>query len=248
MISLGMALATFVLRREARREGLDPRAILDVAIMVLPGAWIGSRLLHLLLVDPDFLWTDPWKMFEPRGGYVFLGGVVCAVGLVVLRARRLSLPLWKVADVFAPALPFGIIFGRLGCLGAGCCHGRHASWPTGTDVPWAIEMLHPAVRVDPALLGVPIHPSPVYESLLGLGLFLWISLRKAGPRFEGQSIAEVFIGYGIGRFVLEFFRGDAGRGFPFDGVLSTSQWLGIMMAAGAALVYWRRRKQCIPSS
>jgi phosphatidylglycerol:prolipoprotein diacylglycerol transferase len=97
-------------------------------------------------------------------------------------------------------------------------------------------------------VGVPIdvalHPTQIYESLATLGLFfglLWLASRK---RFHGQVAVSYVAGYAVLRFVIEFFRGDSARGAVFGGALSTSQFIALLMLAGAlGIVPWLLKKQ-----
>lgn len=245
LITLGFCLAAMVVVRQARRSALDTVDVLDVALVVLPGAWVGARLF-LVFEQPGVYLRDPLLLLSPAGGWVFYGGFLTAASLVLLRAWRKGLDPWAVGDVFAPALPFGIVFGRLGCLGAGCCHGRPADWPLGVEVPWSV--LYTAHGRAPAeLLGVPLHPSPLYESMLGLVLFVWLTRAAARATAEarptGLVAARLFVGYGVGRFVLELFRGDLERGVALGGWLSSAQVTGLAAgSAGLALWAWRARR------
>ncbi|HVQ29899.1 MAG TPA: prolipoprotein diacylglyceryl transferase family protein, partial [Vicinamibacteria bacterium] len=86
----------------------------------------------------------------------------------------------------------------------------------------------------------PLHPSQIYESLLTLVIFvvlIWLAPRK---KFHGQVALTYVVLYSVTRFSLEFYRGDAGRGF--FGPLSTSQWVAIVLVLAAAAVFPRLRK------
>jgi phosphatidylglycerol:prolipoprotein diacylglycerol transferase len=240
MLMLGFAMAAVALGREVRASELPSREVFDVALVVLPAAWIGARLF-MLFESPEIYLERPWALLSLRGGWVFYGGFLMVSLMVVLRSRSLGLDPWKVGDVFAPCLPFGMAFGRLGCLGAGCCHGRPADWPLGVEVPWAVRY-HRLGHVPEELLAVPLHPSPLYECFLGVLLYLVLRRVRARAAYDGQAIVVLFAGYGAGRFMLEWFRGDLERGFHFGGMLSTSQALGAASVALAlGLHLWRTR-------
>lgn len=237
-ISLGFCVGTAALGREVKVAGMRARDIYDVALVILPAAWIGARLFWVL-DDPGPFWADPWLLFDPGAGWVFHGGFILAAVMVLLQARRLGLDPWAVGDVFAPVLPLGIAFGRLGCLAAGCCHGRPADWPLGVPVPWAVRYYLPG-RAPPELLGVPLHPAPLYESWLGLALFAVLTLVHRRQRFTGQTGAVLLMGYGAGRALVELFRGDLER--TFYGPASSAQVTGLVLVGlGAALWAWRSR-------
>jgi phosphatidylglycerol:prolipoprotein diacylglycerol transferase len=91
---------------------------------------------------------------------------------------------------------------------------------------------------------VPRHPSQIYQFLLeGVLLFivLWLFARR--PRPQAQVSAAFLIGYGVLRFVAEYFREpDAFLGTLSLG-LSMGQWLCVpMVGAGIALWVWSQRQ------
>ncbi len=97
-------------------------------------------------------------------------------------------------------------------------------------------------------LNTPLHPTQVYESLACLlifGILVWIAARK---KFHGQVALAYVVLYGIARFIIEFYRGDQVRGALFDGALSTSQFIAVVMVAGAALIapYAYRKQRVVP--
>lgn len=237
-ISLGFAMASFALVREVRASGLPARDLYAIAVGIFPAAWFGARLF-MVFEEPERFLARPWELLWPGAGWVFYGGFVCAALLVLLQARRRGLDPWLVGDTFAPVFPFGIVGGRLGCLGAGCCHGRPADWPLGVEVPWSVRYWLPG-HSPPSLLGVPLHPSPLYESALGLLLFVGLTHLRRRQRFSGQTGAALLMGYGGGRAFLELFRGDLERNVHLGGWLTTSQlWGLITVGLGVALWRWR---------
>ena len=129
------------------------------------------------------------------------------------------LPLWTTTDVFAPGIALGHVVGRMGCLLAGCCFGGRPS------VPWAITFTDPAAAANVGTpLGVPLHPTQLYEAgaelLILAFLLLW---ERRGRAFPGRTFWSYMLLYGVSRFVIEFYRGDS-RGMVFD-ALSTSQFV-----------------------
>ena len=112
------------------------------------------------------------------------------------------MPAWTLADILAPSIALGHVFGRIGCLLNGCCYGREC------HLPWAIR--YPAGQ--PNVPTTPVHPTQVYEAVLNLGLYValaWLYRRK---KFQGQIFAFYLVGYAVVRSVVECFRGD----YPLD--------------------------------
>lgn len=243
-IIVGAMVGVFVLARELRHSSLPRRVVYDIAFLALPAGFVGARLF-MILEAPMLYISEPWRLLV-SGGWVFQGAMIGA-GLALMTAARFrGLDPWDVADVFTPALPMGLAFGRLGCLGAGCCHGRPADWPLGITVPWSVRYYRPT-HVPEGLLAVDLHPSPLYAAGLGLAVFV-LTIRVARRRqFSGQVLLTMLMGYSAGRFVLEWFRGDLERGFHLGGMLSTAQLTSLVTLAIAAAYYWSRRRACIPS-
>ena len=109
---------------------------------------------------------------------------------------------------------------------AGDDYGRAA------NVAWAVTFTDPeAAAIGGVPLGVPLHPVQLYESIVCFALFLLLlRLRRRWQR-PGDTILAYTIGYAVARFMLESFRGDADRGFVFDGWLSTSQFNALVLMA-----------------
>jgi phosphatidylglycerol---prolipoprotein diacylglyceryl transferase len=94
---------------------------------------------------------------------------------------------------------------------------------------------------------VPLHPVQLYESAACFALFIllaWMSRRK---RFDGQVFLSYALLYAAARFTIEFFRGDADRGFVFGGLLSTSQFIALAVGAASAALFARRLLSCGPA-
>lgn len=244
-LMVGFALATGVLRREARREGLPTRVVMDFALAAVPAVLIGARAAHVLFEAPAAYWQNPWAVFSPEGGWVFYGGLGAGIPALWAYARARGIDPWTLADIYSPAIPFGLIFGRLGCLGAGCCFGRPADWPLGVAVPWSVRYLRRGHLPD-ELLGVDLHPAPLYAAGFALTLFTVLSALRGQRRPPGEVFLIFVASYGVGRSILEVFRADAERGVYLGGLVSTSQVIGVLTALLA--LSWLVIRRCTPSS
>jgi phosphatidylglycerol:prolipoprotein diacylglycerol transferase len=223
LVAAGFLLAYAYVLRAARRHGIEAEAMADLFFYVLLSALVGARLLYVALNWRLFLY-DPLAVVKIwQGGLVFYGGFVAAVPVAVWRVRRLGLGLPVIADMAAPALALAQAVGRLGCLCAGCCYGRPA------ELPFAVIFHYPDSL---APLEQPLHPTQAYHAAANGLLFvvLWQTARRR-PR-PGLVAGLYLLLYPVGRFVIEFFRGDP-RG-AWAG-LSTSQWVSMaVFSAGAA--------------
>jgi phosphatidylglycerol:prolipoprotein diacylglycerol transferase len=206
----------------ARARGLDGNRVMDLGIWIILSALVGAKLL-LLIVEGDKFSLDPVELLNlVRSGGVFYGGLIAAVAVALWYLWQHRMPVWIVTDVFAPGIALGHVVGRLGCLFAGCCFGRP------TSVPWAITFHNEfAAQNVGTPLGVPLHPTQLYEAgaeLLILGLLL--AFERRGRVFPGRTFWSYMLLYGVSRFVIEFYRGDP-RGAV--GALSTSQFVSVLI-------------------
>jgi phosphatidylglycerol:prolipoprotein diacylglycerol transferase len=229
-VALGFLAALWLMGREARRRGLEPRHFQDLGFLVLIAALLGSRLFYVL-VEWEYFVKHPWQVFEIwKGGLVFYGGFVCAALVMVWHVRARGVPLWVAADVVAPALALGQALGRLGCFFAGCCYGVEC------ELPWAVTFTDERGL---AQLGTPLHPTQLYSMLTNAAIFgiLYFVVRPR-QRFEGQLFGWYLILYPAARFAIEWFRADP-RGAL--GPLSTSQALGIPLLLSGLWVLFGRK-------
>ena len=118
-----------------------------------------------------------------------------------------------------------------------------------TQVPWAITFTDPdAASIGGAPLGVPLHPVQLYESIACLILFIVLVRLSRHKRFDGEVILAYTFLYAVARFFLEFFRGDADRGFVFGGLLSTSQFIAAFLAPAAIFLWFFLRRPRLKES
>jgi phosphatidylglycerol:prolipoprotein diacylglycerol transferase len=214
---------------------------MDLGIWIIVSALIGARLLLFLVDFRQFTASAHDLMSIARSGGVFYGGLIAAVVVAFWYIRRYQMPVWTTTDVFAPGIALGHAVGRMGCLLAGCCFGRE------TSVPWAITFHNPVAAANVGTpLGVPLHPTQVYEAvaeLMILGLLLVTERR--GRQFAGRTFWGYMLLYGITRFVIEFYRGDP-RGFLF-GAISTSQFVSLILVPVAILMLYALGRRPQPS-
>ena len=233
-IAMAFLSAIALALREARRQGEDANKILDLCFYMLVAAIVGSRILYVLINWSTFR-HDPFEIVRIwQGGLVFYGGFIGALLTALWYMRRKGLPLLKTADIMAPYIAFGQFVGRIGCFFAGCCYGKTC------DLPWAVIFTHPESL---APKGVPLHPTQLYSSLNGLFIFFVLVGIRRIKGFEGQIFWTYVLLYGVTRSIIEHFRGDE-RGMFVEGMFSTSQLIGLIMAviAIAMMIILRRRK------
>jgi len=206
------------------------RDVEDILFLGVMGVVIGGRLGYCLFYKPGYYLSHPFEIFAVwQGGMSFHGGMLGVIASMLWFAHSRRKPWLQVADFVAPCVPTGLAAGRVGNFINGELWGRFSS----PGLPWG--MVFPGSGSD-----LPRHPSQIYQFLLeGLLLFvlLWLYARK--PRKPGQVAAAFLVGYGVFRFVAEFFREpDNFLGLLALG-LSMGQWLCLpMVAGGIALWFW----------
>ncbi len=236
MIGIGFLLGIWLAARKARKEGIEPERILDMGVYLLLAAIVGSRLLYVLVNLQEFErnWLDVFAIW--KGGLVFYGGLIGAAATGVWYVRKYNLPVWKTADIIAPYIALGHMFGRFGCFFAGCCYGAPCASAVGITYadPHAL-----------APLGVALYPTQLFEAGGEFMNFLLLLTLSRFKKFDGEIFWLYPALYSILRFVVEFFRGDAARGVWFGGVISTSQIIAILVFCFSLVMFWRlgRKKQ-----
>lgn len=233
LLALGFLLAVYLAVREARRTGVDPHLMMDFSFYLLIAALFGSRLFYVLGNLKEFRHDPVEAVRFWHGGLVFYGGLICAffVGLWYVRKHRLDFR--RLTDICAPSIAIGQALGRLGCFSAGCCYGLPAR------LPWALTFKDPGSL---APLGVPLHPTQLYESAATFGIFLALIVLRRTERFQGKLIWVYLLLYSSARFIVEFYRGDP-RGWAVSQSLSTAQAIGIPVALVAVFMLLRKTRK-----
>ncbi|MFT3848833.1 MAG: prolipoprotein diacylglyceryl transferase [Propionivibrio sp.] len=191
----------------------------DLLFYGVLGVILGGRLGQVVFYEPGYYFADPTQILAVwRGGMSFHGGflgVLVAMAFCAYKWRRAWL---DITDFIAPLVPLGLAAGRVGNFINGELWGRVAE----PNLPWA--MVFP--RVD----DLPRHPSQLYQAgMEGLMLFaiLWLFSGKTRPR---GAVSGVFlIGYGVFRFLAEYFRTPDDGIFGLSEVVSMGQWLSLPM-------------------
>lgn len=218
------------------------------------GVFLGGRIGYVLFYNLPLFLDNPLYLFKVwDGGMSFHGGLIGVIVAMLWFAHRTKRNFFQVSDFIAPLIPFGLGAGRLGNFINGELWGRVAP-----DLPWA--MLFPGSRGEDAALvsthpewqsllstyGVlPRHPSQVYELLLeGIVLFIMLNvfIRKSRPM--GAVSGLFLIGYGLFRFIVEFFRQPDAQLGLFDNAISMGQILSTpMIFAGLVMMIWACRRR-----
>jgi phosphatidylglycerol:prolipoprotein diacylglycerol transferase len=240
LLASAYVAAFWWLIREGRREGLDVDDLSSLGFWAIGGALIGAKALMIVRDFRQYA-AAPSEMFSlsvlTSAGDFYGGFIGALVASAIFFQRHSRLPFWRTADLCGPSIALGQAIGRVGCFMAGDDYGAP------TQLPWTVRFTDPdAASIGGAPLGIPLHPVQLYESIVCLALFAVLVRLSRGKRFDGQVILAYTALYAAARFVIEFFRGDADRGFVFAGLLSTSQLIALILGP-AAIALWFVRRQ-----
>jgi phosphatidylglycerol:prolipoprotein diacylglycerol transferase len=197
------------------------------------GVWDAAKqICHPGKAD-CFAWARFWA-----GGLTYYGGFIGAAVASWYLLKRDGFPYWRAADMAGFVVPVGLAFGRMGCLLAGCCFGLQTDSALGLvfprNSPASESQFKAGQLASMHMPSLPVHPTQIYESAASLAIaafcLLYVHPRK---RYDGQVFLAFVALYAAVRFALEILRRDD-RG-EFLG-LSTSQLIGLALAAGAVAI------------
>ncbi|MDD7363127.1 MAG: prolipoprotein diacylglyceryl transferase [Peptoniphilus sp.] len=194
LIALGAVLAILFAEELIKRNPrLPDEAVIDMSIAVLPIGIIGARLYYVLF-EWEYYSQNTSEIFAIRnGGLAIHGGIIAGIIVIAIFCKVRKWNLLDVLDMVACGVPLAQGIGRWGNFMNGEAHGGP------TDLPWAIPVG-----------GEMVHPTFLYESILDVGIFLFIYFYLSKKReFPGELTAFYFIVYSIGRFFIEGLRTDS---------------------------------------
>lgn len=232
-IAVGFVLGARLMLPAAARRGISRDDVYSLLTRAGVGAVIGARVAYVLNHPADYA-ADPLAALRVwEGGISLLGGIVGAVLAALPRMRALRLDPWQVMDAAAPGLALGIAIGRVGDLVVGDHLGKATTFALGYACPG--EAASPCEGGAAGAVHLPALYDLVSVTVLLL-LLLWLRRR---PRRDGFLILVFGVGYGLARFVEDFFRIDDTHGTGLTG----SQWssLAAVVIMGVLLAIGRRR-------
>ncbi|MBL8425557.1 MAG: prolipoprotein diacylglyceryl transferase [Candidatus Accumulibacter phosphatis] len=191
----------------------------DLLFYGVLGVIIGGRLGQVLFYEPGYYLTHPLQILAVwKGGMSFHGGFLGVLVAMALYARKTARSWLEITDFIAPLVPLGLAVGRIGNFINGELWGR----PADSSLPWAM--------VFPWVDDLPRHPSQIYQAgLEGLALFVVLWLYSGNTRPRGAVSGMFLIGYGLLRWVAEYFRSPDDGIFGLSHTISMGQWLSLPM-------------------
>ena len=226
-VAAGFFIGFKVLLFYAKKSSISLILIESLTFLVFVSSVIGARLFYVLISWQEFA-NNPLDIFKLwQGGLVFWGGFLGSATTVVVFSIKHRISFWKLADIFAPAAAVGHAVGRIGCFFAGCCYGK----PTDSF----FGVVFPENCLAPS--GVGLVPSQLISSCLMVTIFLILVAFWKRKRFDGQIFLIYAVLFSVGRFFIEFLRGDF-RGSLILGVTPTQIVSIVIFVIGA--VIWNK--------
>ena len=256
----GILIAWWLAVRAVRRPALwpagtppmTPKQIEDLLTWIILGVILGGRLGFVLFYQPAYYLQNPMEILRVwEGGMSFHGGMIGVIVGAWLYTARQGVPRLAAADLIAHSVPPGLLLGRLANF------VNAELWGRPSDLPWAVIFPGNAAQECGQLTGLCArHPSQLYEAAMeGLilgGLLLWLVYRRGAFRRPGLVLGTFLAGYGVARFIVEFFRqpdaqfvspgNPLGLAWHIGGYgLTMGQFLSLPMIALGLWFIWRSR-------
>jgi phosphatidylglycerol:prolipoprotein diacylglycerol transferase len=237
MLALSFFLGIMLASRRAPARGVSPDFIVDVSFAIVLASVVGSRLMYAVfhleemhsIIDVIAVW---------KGGMTMYGGVLAAMGMSWVYARRKGIPFLRLADIMSPSLAMGLLVTRVGCFLNGCCYGKPTDSFLGVTFPFQTAV--------GAGFDSPIHPTQLYSSITGLIVLVLLLLLDRRVRPEGQLFGFYLIFAGLGRFSIDALRYYEANAYVI-GSFTVSQLISVgLMLTGAAVLLRVRRAPAAP--
>lgn len=233
IMAVAVLVGAFVFARRLRRRGIPGDHVVGMLILAVPFGIVGARLFHIV-DDFSFYWHHPGQLWTLQLiGLAIYGVLTGGVLAVVVYCRWKKLPVWRVLDCLALAVPVGQIVGKC----ANIINGD--TWGYPTKLPWGIVYTNPNALLPANLLGVPTQPTPIYEQLwllVMIAAVLW-----ATPRLKTEGLAFLlYLGlYSCGRFFISFERVN---NVLFLGLREAQLLALVVFVAVFPVAWWLRRR------
>lgn len=224
MIAIGFLFALFLSIYRGKKRGLSEDIFYGILLCAMVGGILGSKLLFIIVSLPQIM-ENPALLWDFRNGFVVYGGVLGGIFASWLYIRHKKEDFLTYFDLVMPSVAAAQGFGRLGCMFAGCCYGE--------ETESAFHVIYE--QSDFAPNGVQLIPTQIMSSVGDFVIALLLILFSRTNPKKGRVGAAYLVLYSVGRFIIEFFRGDP-RGSV--GVLSTSQAISLVIVAIGLVMFF----------
>jgi phosphatidylglycerol:prolipoprotein diacylglycerol transferase len=241
-VLLAFVISQIIAERELARRGYDPAPIGDLIFAAIVGTLVGAKLYYVLVITRDI------RDVFTRAGFVFWGGFIGSVIACAIVIRVKKLPFTRISDVGGICIAAGYAVGRTGCWAVGDDYGRPwngplaVAFPEGAP-PSTVQNMEHLFGITfppgtPQFDVVSVHPTQLYEVVMGFVMFLVLWKLRDHKHAEGWLFGLWCVLAGVERFIVEFYRAKDDR---FFGPFTAAQMIGLTIAIGGAIWMYLRR-------
>ena len=231
----------------------------NITIVSAIAGLLGAKIFHNLENMGDFI-KDPWGSLFSFSGLTMYGGLIVGGAAVIWYGIKNGIPVLHNCDSNAPGLMLAYGFGRIGCQVAG-----DGDWGITNTLPkphwmsflpdwfWSYRYPHNVINEGVPIpncagrhcfmLDPPVFPTPLYESIVCIALFLILwSMRKKFTT-PGMMFSVFLLMNGIERSFIELIRVNTKYhvgGIEFTQAQLISLLLIILGLTG--IIYFRKKK------
>ena len=229
MIAVGILFSYWYVEKQSKKAGYDPDIGDNMIFIVLLSGFACSKLTYIL-INFDWFLKDPMAVLG-SSGWVVYGGIIGGILGAWLYCKKKGVSFFRYFNLMMPGLALAQGFGRIGCFLAGCCYG--------IETHSALGVTFPAHSLAPS--GVSLVPVQLMSSLGDFIIFFILYRMFSNEKTRSLTGASYLVIYSLGRFMIEFLRGDIERGSV--GPLSTSQFISLFTMAAGILLLVKLTKQ-----
>lgn len=230
-ILLGVIAAYLHFYINRKRIGISEDQISALILVCGIAVFVGGKLFFIL-EDPALYLRDPGKWLSNLGdGFVFYGSFLVTIVALHWWFKRNGFVFWRMMDEVGIAGAFVHGFGKIGCLMAGCCYGLECKPEDGIVFTDVLSRARP--------LNTPLYPVQLWDASIIFAAILFMYIWRKYKQYDGQIFIIYSVVYGIGRIITEEYRGDDARGFLWDGLLTHSQFIGILVVLFSLVFHFR---------
>ncbi|MDG5492551.1 prolipoprotein diacylglyceryl transferase [Psychroserpens sp. SPM9] len=223
-ILIGSLLAIYILRKK-EKASQHYFFSYQLLLIVLIAAFIGGKLFLFFETPLNYIKHPEHITKIISGGYVFYGSFITCTISLILYLKIHNIAILKSLDIIVLSTTILHAFGRIGCFMAGCCYGQ----------AFEFGMMFPKSYPHK------VHPTQLYEAAFLLLVFLLLNRRYKTKHFHGEVFSLYLFCYAVGRFIIEFFRGDH-RGTIMDGSVSHSQFIAFILCLLSSFLFLKLKR------
>ncbi|MBQ9157098.1 MAG: prolipoprotein diacylglyceryl transferase [Eubacterium sp.] len=258
VIACAFLLGMMIARLEARSTGQDPELYLDFLLWLVIPAILGARAYYVIL-SWDYYGAHPAEILNLRhGGLGIVGGVTAGIITIIIFSRVRKYSALLMLDTVTMPMLIGQMLGRWGNFFNREAFGGYTDGPLAMQIPVGyfeqtgrLSEIQNAGLMDhlvnltvngQAISYIQVHPTFLYEGLWNLMVLLFIFFYRKHKRFNGELLCIYFIGYGIGRFMIESLRTDQ-LTIGHTGIAATQVVCVLIVIGGLIGIIAGRRKK-----